>query len=140
MIEGPNQTEAESYAISQREPRQSVFLSATLDRFGSADTTKHRVRDLSGQGMPIDQAGGLQVGATVLVTVGQLEAVDATIVWIKEGAAGVKFAKGTYADSYFTIDSENACAVSLAVPFRERAGPNRTPNCGRSDHVTRYLA
>ena len=103
MSEGPDQTEAESYPILQREPRQSVFLSATLDRFGSADTTKHRVRDLSGQGMRIDQAGGLQVGATVLVTVGQLEAVGATIVWIKEGAAGVKFAKGTYADSYFTI-------------------------------------
>jgi hypothetical protein len=108
MIEGPNQTEAESYPISQREPRQSAFLSATLDRFRSADTMKHRVRDLSGQGMRIDQAAGLQGGATVLVTVGQLEAVGATIVWIKEGAAGVKFAKGTYADSYFTIPREKA--------------------------------
>ena len=75
--------------------------------------------------MPIDQAGGLQVGATVLVTVGQLEAVDATIVWIKEGAAGVKFAKGTYADSYFTIESGNAWAVSPAVRFWDRSARAR---------------
>lgn len=93
MTEGPDQTEADDHATSQREPRQSVFLSTTLERFGSAEMTKHRVRDLSSRGMRIDQAAGLQVGATVLVAVGQIDAVGATIVWIKEGSAGVKFAK-----------------------------------------------
>ena len=43
--------------------------------------------------MRIDLAAGLQIGATVLVAVGQLEAVGATIVWVKEGYAGVQFAK-----------------------------------------------
>ena len=93
MTEGSDRTEVDDHAPAQREPRQSVLLSATLERFGSAETTKHRVRDLSPQGMRIEQAAGLQVGATVLVAVGQLEAVGSTIVWIKEGSAGVKFAK-----------------------------------------------
>lgn len=81
--------------------------------------------------MPIDQAGGLQVGATVLVTVGQLEAVDATIVWIKEGAAGVKFAKGTYADSYFTIPRENGGSYQNAQN-RSFGMAVVLPDCGRS--------
>ena len=93
MTEGPDQTDTGEHKISHREPRQSVFLSTTLERFGSAETTKHRVRDLSSQGMRIDLAAGLQIGATVLVAVGQLEAVGATIVWVKEGYAGVQFAK-----------------------------------------------
>jgi hypothetical protein len=70
-----------------------VFLSAILGRLGSVETTKHRVRDLSPKGMRIDQTAGLQVGATVLVSIGQLEAVGATVVWIKEGFAGLRFAK-----------------------------------------------
>lgn len=56
MTEGPDRAEADDNATSPREPRQSVFLSATLERFGSAETTRHRVRDLSPQGMRIDQA------------------------------------------------------------------------------------
>ena len=77
---------------AERSPRQSVFLSATLERFGSNVSTRHRVRDLSQGGMRIDQATGLQVGATVLVTIGMLEAVAAAIMWVKDGWAGVKFA------------------------------------------------
>lgn len=93
MTDGPDRTSEGEHTTSQREPRQSVFLSTTLERFGSAARTKHRVRDLSSQGMRIDLADGLQAGATVLVAVGQLEAVGATIVWVKDGSAGVKFAK-----------------------------------------------
>lgn len=100
MTEGPNRTEADDGATAQREPRQSVLLSTTLERFGSAEATKHRVRDLSSQGMRIDQAAGLKVGATVLVAIGQLEAVGATIVWIKDGSAGLKFGK--------TVDPDQA--------------------------------
>lgn len=108
MTEGPDRTEVDDHAPAQREPRQSVFLSATLERFGSAETTKHRVRDLSPQGMRIEQAAGLQVGATVLVAVGQLEAVGSTIVWIKEGSAGVKFAKA--------IDPDQARGKAVVRP------------------------
>lgn len=93
MTEGPDRSGAGEHMTSHREPRQSVFLSTTLERFGSGGTTKHRVRDLSPGGMRIDLAESLQAGATVLVAVGQLEAIGATIVWVKEGSAGIKFAK-----------------------------------------------
>lgn len=108
MTEGPDRAEADDHATSQREPRQSVFLSATLERFGSAETTKHRVRDLSPQGMRIDQAASLKVGATVLVAVGQLEAVGATIVWVKEGSAGLRFAR--------TVDPDRARGKAAVRP------------------------
>lgn len=108
MTEGPHRAEADDHAPPQREPRQSVFLSATLERFGSVGTTKHRVRDLSPQGMRIDQTTSLQVGATVLVTVGQLEAVGATIVWLKEGSAGLRFAR--------TVDPDQARGKAVVRP------------------------
>jgi hypothetical protein len=98
MTEYPDRTDADDYATSPREPRQSVFLSATLERFGSAYLTKHRVRDLSPKGMRIDQASDLQVGATVIVAIGHLEAIGATIVWVKRASAGVKFAKAVDPD------------------------------------------
>lgn len=90
MTEGPDRTETDDCATAQREPRQSVFLSTTLERFGSSERTKHRVRDLSPKGMRIDQAAGLRVGATVLVAIGHFAAVAATIVWVKESSAGLR--------------------------------------------------
>jgi hypothetical protein len=93
MTGGPYLTKSGDHATGEREPRQSVFLSAIIERLGSVETTKHRVRDLSPKGMRIDQTVGLRVGATVLVSIGQLEAVGATVVWIKEGFAGLRFAK-----------------------------------------------
>ena len=93
MTERPDLTEANDHTPSPREPRQSVFLSTTLERFGSAEITKHRVRDLSPKGMRIDQTAGLQVRATVLVTIGRLEAVGATIVWIRADSAGLRFSE-----------------------------------------------
>lgn len=104
----------------QREPRQSVLLSATLERFGSAETTKHRVRDLSPHGMRIDQTAGLHLRATVLVTVGQLKAVGATIAWIKEGAAGVKFAKAIDPDRARGKAALRTEASTLAHPVKQR--------------------
>jgi hypothetical protein len=119
MTEGSEATRPGDQATAQREPRQSVFLSAILERFGSAETTKHRVRDLSPKGMRIDQAGGLHVGATVLVLIGQLEAVGATIVWIKDGFAGLRFAN--------TVDPELARGKAAVRPkastLSQREGP-----------------
>jgi hypothetical protein len=98
MTDGPDQTESDDRAAAQREPRQSVFLTSTLERFGSAETTKHRVRDLSSKGMRINSTAGLKVGATVLVSIGLLETVGATIVWIKGDSAGLRFAKAVDPD------------------------------------------
>ena len=64
-----------------------------MERFGGSEPTRHRVRDLSTSGVRIDQAIDIRSGATVLVTVGKLQAVRATVKWLKEGSAGLKFAQ-----------------------------------------------
>jgi hypothetical protein len=74
---------------TERAPRANVLLKAIIEQFGGAGTTSaHRVRDLSRSGMRIDQANVLRQGATVLVTVGALEAVGATVVWVADGRPG----------------------------------------------------
>lgn len=77
---------------ADRAPRASVFLRATVERFGHGGTTTHRVRDLSRGGVRIDQARDLRKGATVLVTVGALSSVGATVAWVKDDWAGLAFA------------------------------------------------
>ena len=84
-----------SLAPSQltRVPRASVMLSATVEYFGGGAATKHRVRDLSPGGVRIDQATGMGVGTTVLISVGALEAVGATVRWVTDDYAGLVFAE-----------------------------------------------
>jgi hypothetical protein len=101
-----------------RQPRQSVFLNATLERFGGGAATKHRVRDLSVGGMRIDQAVGLQAGATVVVTVGNLQAVGATVAWVRDGWAGLKFAVPIDPDQ---ARSKAAVAPKVADPIPKPA-------------------
>ncbi|TPG03905.1 PilZ domain-containing protein [Sphingomonas oligophenolica] len=84
------------------------MLSATVERFGGGAPTKHRVRDLSPGGIRIDQATELRPGATVLIWVGILEAVGATVKWVAEGCAGLAFAE--------EIDPEHARARASSVP------------------------
>lgn len=92
-----------------RHPRPSVMLSATVEHFGGGEPTKHRVRDLSAGGMRIDQADSIKRGATVLVTVGSLQAVGATVVWVSNGSAGLSFAQA--------INPDDAKAkVAVGVP------------------------
>ncbi|MBB5714873.1 PilZ domain-containing protein [Sphingomonas aerophila] len=77
---------------TERAPRANVLLKAIIEQFGGAGISAHRVRDLSTRGMRIDQVDVLRQGATVLVTVGALEAVGATVVWVADGSAGLEFA------------------------------------------------
>lgn len=92
-----------------RAPRQSVFLSAEISGFHAPEPSRHRVRDLSTTGARIDGAHNLRSGATVLVSVGALRAIGATIIWLTDGVAGLKFAE--------TIDPEMARART-ALPSR----------------------
>lgn len=105
-----------------RAPRQHVMLNATVERFGGSPPTKHRVRDLSSGGVRIDQAIDMRVGATVLVSVGELEAVGATVVWVKDDSAGLKFAhavelnqaKAKVAIAPRPSDKDSRCVKSAA--------------------------
>jgi len=67
----------------------------------------------------IDHVDELQPGATVLVTVGTLRAVGATVVWARESSAGLKFVEH--------VDSDHARA-KVIIPRREDAAPRMTPN------------
>jgi hypothetical protein len=111
-----------SPASRDRPPRPSVLLSATVERFGGGAATKHRVRDLSPGGVRIDQAADLREGATVLVTVGALQAIGATVIWVRDGTAGLKFAHA--------IDPNDAKA-KVAVAARPAAVPaDNAPKAG----------
>ena len=81
-----------SSAEKRRAPRESVFLSAVVTAFGSG-ITKHRVRNISASGVCIDQADGLKLGQTVAVALGILGDVGATVMWIDNGLAGLRFAQ-----------------------------------------------
>jgi hypothetical protein len=98
----------------ERSERHSVMLSATIEQFGAPGiSTKHRVRDLSTGGVRIDGAADFRPGATVLVTVGALESVGATVVWVKDGWAGLKFAQ--------PVDPDQARAKAAIAPVRAGA-------------------
>lgn len=82
-----------------REARESVFLSALVTRFGQSGASKHRVRNLSPNGACIDGADAMRQGQTVLIDVGLLEEVGATVRWVAGGLAGLKFAHPIRIDS-----------------------------------------
>jgi hypothetical protein len=94
--------------LAPRQPRQNVLLGAEISGFGGGAPTKHRVRDLSSTGARVDRAGALKAGSTVLVSVGVLEQVGATVVWVKDDMAGLKFAE--------PIDPEAARSKTLVAP------------------------
>jgi hypothetical protein len=100
--------------LAPRQPRQNVLLGAEISGFGGGTPTKHRVRDLSRTGARVDRAGSLKVGSTVLVSVGVLDQVGATVVWVKGDSAGLKFAE--------PIDPEAARSKTL-VPSAPKPIP-----------------
>lgn len=78
--------------IKPREPRESVFLSAVVTGFGQPAPTMHRARNVSPNGVCIDRAEALRPGQTVVVDIGMLEEVGATIKWVAGALAGLRFA------------------------------------------------
>ncbi len=66
------------------------MLSATVFRLNRVGEP-HRVTNISETGLCIVQAGALDVGSVVVVTIGQVEQVPADIVWVRAGLAGLKF-------------------------------------------------
>lgn len=102
---------------AERAPRQGVMLSATVEYFGGAEPSRHRVRDLSVGGMRIDQAAGVRVGATILVTVGALKSVGATVAWVQDDSAGLKFARAINLD-----DARTKAAIAPRQSERQSKG------------------
>lgn len=99
-------------SLTPRMPRQQVLLGAEICGFGGGEPTKHRVKDLSVSGARVDRAGGLKPGATVLVSVGVLRAVGATVIWVRNDMAGLRFAE--------TIDPDAARSKAIIAPPKPR--------------------
>ena len=74
-----------------RKKRESVFLTALVSPFGGGEARTHRARNLSETGVCLDQAENLIVGQTVLIKVGLLDDVGATVVWSDKRLAGLRF-------------------------------------------------
>ncbi|WP_337846347.1 PilZ domain-containing protein [Sphingomonas sp.] len=99
-------------SLPPRMPRQQVLLGAEICGFGGGAPTKHRVKDLSVSGAKVDRAGTLRPGATVLVSVGVLKAVGATVIWVKDDLAGLRFAE--------LIDPDAARSKAIIAPPKPR--------------------
>lgn len=108
--------------LAPRQPRQNVLLGAEISGFGGGTPTKHRVRDLSSTGARVDRAGSFKVGSTVLVSVGVLDHVGATVVWVKDDTAGLKFAE--------PIDPEAARSKALVGGAPKVAPPRGSAGAG----------
>jgi hypothetical protein len=109
---------------AERTPRASVMLSAKLEHFGGGEPSTHRVRDLSKGGIRIDQAAELRQGATVLISVGSLEAIAATVVWVEGGSAGLAFAQQINPDA---ARKKGGVASSSVAPVHVRATGSAAP-------------
>jgi hypothetical protein len=86
------------------------MLTALVDRGRGGEVTRHRVRDLSSGGVRIDNAGGLQAGESVSVSVGALQAIAATVKWTRKDFAGLAFA-----EQVDPSDAHKKAAVAPAV-------------------------
>ena len=116
-----------------RQARESVLLAAEVSHFGDAAVTKHRLRDLSPEGAKLDNADAFRPGETILITVGSLAAVGATVVWVAGAAAGVRF--------FETIDPASARSKTIVnhQPARRALKPS-DPSPERKAELADWLA
>lgn len=107
--------------------RQQVLLGAMVEMFGQGPGSRHRVRDLSATGVRIDAADRLSPGATVLISVGVLEAVAATVIWVRDGLAGLAFTRPIDPDA---ARSRTLVRLAPPPPPTRVAGTGITPQTG----------
>ncbi|MBC9033719.1 PilZ domain-containing protein [Sphingomonas sp. JC676] len=113
-----------------REERSNVLLGAQIAGFGGGSPTHHRIRNLSTGGARVDRAGSLQVGATVLVSVGGLQEVGATVVWVKNDVAGLRFVEtidpdAARSNTFLSLRSQRSDKPSNAERHTPVADPMR---------------
>ena len=71
--------------------RDSVFLLANV--VGPDGTTQNcRARNLSPDGVCIDQPSAVAVGTELTLSIGLVEDIRAEVMWTRDGLAGLKFA------------------------------------------------
>lgn len=73
------------------EKRESVMMRASVWMPGARTPTDHRIRNLSPSGACIGDPAWLKRGDHIRVTVGHVHDVDATVMWVMDGLAGIRF-------------------------------------------------
>ena len=71
--------------------RDSVFLLAQVTG-ADGSTQGHRARNLSPDGVCIDEPGNLAPGMALTLSIGLVEQIQAEVMWTRDGQAGLKFA------------------------------------------------
>lgn len=79
--------------MAQREPRSHVMLSARIWRDGWEEPSMHRLINISAHGACLGQATSLARDDVVIVQIGSMEPMEATVAWSRQGIAGLRFAE-----------------------------------------------
>lgn len=127
-----------------RPKRQHVLLGAVISRPDGSNESRHRIKDLSTTGARVDHAGDLAPQSMVLISVGALQAIAATVIWVKGDVAGVEFATPIDPDaarSKSLVSSASPSAPGVKAPvFRPCTAPSHPqPTAGwMSDRENPY--
>ena len=106
-----------------------MLLTAAVERFGKVEVSQHRVRNLSERGACIDRAEAFRKGETLVVSVGALMAVSATVRWAEDGHAGLQFCQ--------PIDLDAAREKAAIRPRRTPASTTFRPLLAKTHSKTR---
>jgi len=73
------------------EKRESVMMRALVWMPGARMPSEHRIRNLSPSGACMAQPAWLKRGDTIRITIGHVHDADAEVMWVVQGAAGIRF-------------------------------------------------
>lgn len=76
--------------VTPREKRNSVIIRAVVHLPGGRQVAR-RIRNLSAAGGCMDEAADLAVSDHITLDMGALSALDAEVVWVKNGVVGIRF-------------------------------------------------
>jgi hypothetical protein len=74
-----------------RETRSSVIIRAVVHLPGDKQAER-RIRNLSAKGGCMDHAADLAPGDDISLDMGALTGLDAKVMWVRDGVAGISFA------------------------------------------------
>jgi hypothetical protein len=72
-------------------PRDSLLLSATVQRLGEAEGRTVRVRNLSAIGVMADYDAAITVDEQIVVSIRGLGSVAGRVAWVRKGRIGIMF-------------------------------------------------
>lgn len=78
-------------SIADDRRRDSVFLLAKIAG-ADGDSRSHRARNLSSEGVCIEQPDELMPGTKLILSIGLVERIHAEVMWARGGFAGLRFA------------------------------------------------